>query len=107
MLTPNAGPRPSRSPATRRQCRGAGPHESLLDHTARREDEPVLGLIEDASEIGLSALERWKRGGEAHLTEHLRDETGKSESSIRNALSAEPDPATQDRIHSRPAQGRM
>ncbi|MCI0391376.1 MAG: BREX-1 system adenine-specific DNA-methyltransferase PglX [Acidobacteria bacterium] len=69
-------------------------YEGLLDHTAKRATEPVLGLIGprgDEPEIPLSKLEALKAKGEDELIKVLREEMGKtrSESALQKALDAE------------------
>jgi hypothetical protein len=64
-------------------------YEGLLDHTAKRATEPVLGLMGTKGrepEIALKELESIKARGEDDLIEFLHNETGKSESALRNAL---------------------
>jgi len=64
-------------------------YEGLLDHTARRAGEAVLGLAGAKGrepEVALKELESHRAGGAAELIEFLRDKTGRSESALRNAL---------------------
>jgi hypothetical protein len=73
-------------------------YEGLLDHTAKRATEPVLGLVGakgKQSEIPLAELEM-RIGASApaesdDLIEFLNEKTGKSESSLRNALETKVD----------------
>jgi hypothetical protein len=60
-------------------------YEGLLDHTARRATETVLGLDgKEAPEILLSELNR--RRQQADFVDWLADETGRSEKAIEKAL---------------------
>ena len=64
-------------------------YEGLLDHTAKRATEPILGLIGAKGkdpEISLAELERLKTNGDDDLVEFLREETGRSESALRRSL---------------------
>jgi hypothetical protein len=64
-------------------------YEGLLDHTAKRATEPVLGLVGTKGrepEIALKELESLKAKSEDDLIEFLHEKTGKSESSLRNSL---------------------
>jgi hypothetical protein len=71
-------------------------YEGLLDHTAKRAAEPILGLLGAKGrekEMGVKELETRmaSRGASAlgvsdDLIEFLHEETGKSESALRNAL---------------------
>jgi len=64
-------------------------YEGLLDHTARRADEPVLGLKgtrnKDA-EIPLAKLETLLAQGLDKLLDFLKDETGRSVAALKSAL---------------------
>jgi hypothetical protein len=71
-------------------------YEGLLDHVAKRADEVVLGLTGASStetEIPLSKLEELytRKENLKGLIEFLKEETGKTESAIKNALSKTPD----------------
>jgi hypothetical protein len=69
-------------------------YEGLLDHTAKRATEPVLGLAGTRAkepEIPLPELERIAAKGEKELLKFLKDETGRSESAIKKGLNAEID----------------
>ncbi|MEI8372987.1 MAG: type IIL restriction-modification enzyme MmeI [Planctomycetota bacterium] len=69
-------------------------YEGLLDHTAKRAAEPVLGLAGTKNkepEIALAALEERQAKGEKELLGFLKDETGKSESALKKALTLELD----------------
>lgn len=69
-------------------------YEGLLDHTARRTTEPVLGLQgtrDKEPEIALAELERVASKGEKDLLKFLRYQTGRSESALKKGLSAELD----------------
>ncbi len=61
-------------------------YEGLLDHTAKRATEPVLGLAgtrDKEPEIALAELEKIAAKGEKELLKFLKDETGRSESALR------------------------
>jgi hypothetical protein len=64
-------------------------YEGLLDHTAVRATEPVLGIRgtrgKDA-EIPLAKLETILAKGQEDLVEFLHDETGRTEKAIKRAL---------------------
>ena len=69
-------------------------YEGLLDHTAKRATEPVLGLVGprgNEPEIPLSKLEAARAKGDAELLKLLREETGKSETALQRLLDAELD----------------
>jgi len=64
-------------------------YEGLLDHTAVRATEPVIGIKGTRTkepEIPLSTLEEKLTDGQDKLIEFLKDETGRSVSAIRKAL---------------------
>lgn len=64
-------------------------YEGLLDHTAKRATETMLGLIgtrDREPEVPLSQLEELKAKGEDKLIEFLREVTGRSANALRNAL---------------------
>lgn len=68
-------------------------YERLLDHTAKRAAEPVLGLQGkkgEEPEVPLSRLEAERSRGEDALIEYLKEETGKTEKSLLKALSTPP-----------------
>lgn len=70
-------------------------YERLLDHTAVRADAPAVGLVGTQAkepEIALSVLERTRDRGETDLLEFLVEETGRSKSALRRALTDEEDP---------------
>ncbi len=98
-------------------------YEGLLDHTAKRAPEPVLGLAggkDREPEVALAALEKLAGtakpaassaqlglfGGEAggalrdnkSLIEFLREETGRSANALANALSATLEPRDLDAL---------
>ena len=57
-------------------------YEGLLDHTAKRANEPYLGLVgtkDQEPEIPLAELEKLQAKGEKDLLKFLNDETGRSE----------------------------
>ncbi|HEX5086035.1 MAG TPA: DNA methyltransferase, partial [Blastocatellia bacterium] len=69
-------------------------YEGLLDHTAKRAATPVLGLIGpkgDEPEVALTELERMRAKGENDLIAFLREQTGKSENTLRRLLETELD----------------
>ena len=69
-------------------------YEGLLDHTAKRATEPVLGLVgtrDKEPEVPLAKLEQLLAKGEADLVRFLKDETGKSDSALKKSLKAELD----------------
>lgn len=69
-------------------------YEGLLDHTAKRATEPVLGLAgtrDKEPEIALAELENIAAKGEKELLRFLKDESGRSESAIKKGLNAEID----------------
>jgi hypothetical protein len=69
-------------------------YEGLLDHTAKRADEPFLGLAgtrEKEPEIPLAELEKLLAKGEADLIKYLKDETGKSDNALKKSLKVELD----------------
>lgn len=64
-------------------------YEGLLDHTAQRAAEVVLGIRgtrSKESEIPLSTLEQQLAMGEGALLEHLKEETGRSLPALRKEL---------------------
>lgn len=64
-------------------------YEGLLDHTAVRASEPVLGLTgtkDKEPELALVELERQVARGNAALIDFLREQTGRSETALRKAL---------------------
>ncbi len=67
-------------------------YEGLLDHTAVRASEPVLGLAgtkNSEPEVALSELEALAANGEDTLLEFLKKETGRSTSALRKGLAQE------------------
>jgi hypothetical protein len=73
-------------------------YEGLLDHTAKRAAEPMLGLVGAKGkdpEVPLAELERLRAKGEDDLIESLHEATGKSENALRNSLKL-PNDAEQD-----------
>jgi len=69
-------------------------YEGLLDHTAKRAAEPVLGLQgtrDKEPEISLAELERVVTKGEKELLRFLKEETGRSESALKKGVNAEID----------------
>jgi very-short-patch-repair endonuclease len=76
-------------------------YEGLLDHTAVRATEPILGLIgtkDKEKEISLAELERLFARGEADLINSLKEETGRSLAALKKSLSAEIKPQEQQRL---------
>ncbi len=76
-------------------------YEGLLDHTAKRAPEPVLGLAgakNKEPEIPLSKLEaEWERG-EDRLLAFVKKDTGRSESALGKGLNVELEPADANRF---------
>src|ERR1019366_6813403 len=69
-------------------------YEGLLDHTAKRATEPVLGLAgskNNEPEIVVSGLEQIAAKGEDACIEFLNEETGRSVNAIKKALKEEID----------------
>jgi len=69
-------------------------YEGLLDHTAVRATEPVVGLAgtrDQEPEIVLAELEKIAAKGEKELLRFLKDSTGRSESALKKAVAAELD----------------
>jgi hypothetical protein len=67
-------------------------YEGLLDHTAKRASEPILGLRgtkDQEPEIPLAELERRLAKNPEDLHSWLKEETGRSESALKNALAVE------------------
>ncbi len=64
-------------------------YEGLLDHTAVRTSEPVLGLKgtrNKEAEVSLATLESLAEQGREKLVEFLKEETGRSLAALRKAL---------------------
>src|SRR6516164_9009570 len=64
-------------------------YEGLLDHTAKRAPEPMLGLAGAKgveNEVPLAELERLQAKGEADLLAYLNEETGRQEKALKKAL---------------------
>jgi hypothetical protein len=64
-------------------------YEGLLDRTAVRASEPIMGVIgtrHKEEEIPLATLESLSAQGRDKLIEFLKDETGRSLSALRRAL---------------------
>ena len=64
-------------------------YQGLLDHTAVRASEPVLGLIgtkDREPEVPLSTLEADRAKDDSALIESLIEQTGRSEPAIKRAL---------------------
>ncbi|QDV35680.1 hypothetical protein ElP_35840 [Tautonia plasticadhaerens] len=70
-------------------------YEGLLDHTAVRADEPVLGLSGSRNaepEVPLAELESRAAKGEDELLKFAKDETGRSSvATVKRLLASEPD----------------
>jgi hypothetical protein len=67
-------------------------YEGLLDHTARRTTEPMLGLAgskDREPELSLAALEAKAAQSSAPLLTYLKEETGRSENALRKILPVE------------------
>ena len=63
-------------------------YEGLLDHTAKRAYEPVLGLQgskDKEPEVALSELEGLIAKGEKHFLDFLKDETGRSPAALKKS----------------------
>ena len=76
-------------------------YEGLLDHTAKRATEPILGLTGTRAkepEIPLAELEKRLAKGETDLVKYLKDETGKTEKAIAKSLKSEIEPADASRF---------
>ena len=72
-------------------------YEGLLDHTAVRATEPILGLEGSKAkepEVSLTALEQQWHKGEAALVEFLKQETGRSPSALKKRIPESPHPLT-------------
>ncbi len=70
-------------------------YEGLLDHTARRATESVLGLFgsrEHESEVALADLEQLSARGEIILLDFLEETTGRSRNALKNVLATSPMP---------------
>lgn len=68
-------------------------YEGLLDHTALRADNPVLGLVgskKKEPEIPLPALEEQKQKGEDTLLKFLKEQTGRSPKALKKGLQYTP-----------------
>lgn len=75
-------------------------YEGLLDHTAKRATEPMLGLAgtrDQEPELALAELEKIATKGEKELLKFLKDQTGRSEPALKKSLAPELD----DQITSR------
>lgn len=77
-------------------------YEGLLDHTAVRATETVLGLTgskDKEPEVSLSTLEELRDRGEAALLDFLKKETGRSSlPALRKALAAPPEDEARWRV---------
>lgn len=70
-------------------------YEGLLDHTAKRAEEPYLGLVGSKGnepEILLTELERYREKGVKALVDYVKEQTGRQPKSIEKALTVELDP---------------
>jgi len=64
-------------------------YEGLLDHTAARAQVTYLGLVGTKNkepEVPLDELESWQAKGTDDLVQFLHEQTGRSKSALRNAL---------------------
>jgi hypothetical protein len=64
-------------------------YEGLLDHTAKRAAEPILGLAgtkDKEPEVALVDLEKQRARGERDFLKFLKEATGRSESALKKAL---------------------
>ena len=78
-------------------------YEGLLDHTAVRAEEPVLGFSGTKGkepEIPLSELEAARERGQDELVDFLKKETGRSVNALRNALDKELETDQANRLQS-------
>jgi hypothetical protein len=78
-------------------------YEGLLDHTAKRADEPYLGLAggkDKEPEIRLAELERQAAKGSTELVKFLKEETGKTEKALTKLLEEELDTRDAARLRS-------
>ncbi len=69
-------------------------YENLLDHTAKRAKEPVLGLsgsTDARREVPLSVLEERAKKGQDPLVDFVRESTGRTANAIGKALAVKPD----------------
>ena len=77
-------------------------YEGLLDHTAVKATEPVLGLSgsrDNEPEVPLSKLEALAAKGEDSLLEFVKDETGRSSvATVKRLLALAPDDLTLSRF---------
>ena len=67
-------------------------YEGLLDHTAVRAADPILGLMgtkDKDPEISLAALEAQAAKGESALVTFLKEQTGKSLSALQKAVASQ------------------
>jgi len=72
-------------------------YEGLLDHTAVRATEPILGLVGTKTkepEVALEELERLYGKGEQDLLGFLNKATGKSEAALKKLIPSPPHPLT-------------
>jgi hypothetical protein len=77
-------------------------YEGLLDHTAKRASEPILGLRgtkDQEPEISLAELERRLAENPEDLLSWLEGETGRSEPALKNALAVELELQDVSRFH--------
>lgn len=78
-------------------------YEGLLDHTAKRADEPYLGLAggkDKEPEIPLAELEKQAAKGSTDLVKFLKEETGKTEKALTKLLAEELDTRDAARLRS-------
>ena len=76
-------------------------YEGLLDHTAKRASEVILGLAgskDREPEIPLAKLEELAAKGTDILIEYLADETGRSTAALRKAVESPPAPDAANNI---------
>jgi type I restriction-modification system DNA methylase subunit len=76
-------------------------YEGLLDHTAARAGEPVLGLAggrDKEPEIPLAQLESLLAQGEDKFADALKKQTGRTPKAMKNALNPELDDETRSRF---------
>ncbi len=76
-------------------------YEGLLDHTAVRATSTMLGLVGtryEEPEVALAELEQFQTQGEEALLTFLKEQTGRSLSALKKALSVELEPRDQQRL---------
>src|SRR5437660_5474751 len=77
-------------------------YEGLLDHTAKRASEPILGLRgtkDKEPEIALAELERRLVENPEEFHSWLKEETGRNEAALTNAMEVELEAHDVSRFH--------